>query len=248
MLFIVMHKINQEIAAGGPPRQDLVERMGQLIGETIAAGKLHDADGLRGAETRVRLTWDAASQRAVSDGPLKGGNELVAGFIKLRVSTLEDAVRWASRYGEAIGAREVDVGPITEAWDIGVAPKPEAAVPLRVLILHKADEVYEAGVARAPERETKLAALLDEMQRAGVLLGHETLQPSAKGLRLQRAGGKSSWTDGPFAESKELISGYTILKGTSKQEAIDWATRYAEILGDVEVDVREVDVREVDVR
>jgi hypothetical protein len=66
MLFIVMHKINKEIEAGGPPRQELVQGMGKLIRETIAAGKLHDADGLRGAETRVRLRWNDGTARARS--------------------------------------------------------------------------------------------------------------------------------------------------------------------------------------
>ena len=83
-------------------------------------------------------------------------------------------------------------------------------------------------------------ALLGEMKSAGVFLGSESLQPSSQGLRLQRAAGKNKWTDGPFAESKELVSGYTIVKVDSKQEAIDWATSYAEILGEIEVDVREV--------
>jgi hypothetical protein len=236
MLFIVMHKINKEIAAGGPPRKELVEGMGKLIGETIAAGKFHDADGLRGPETRVRLNWSGGHCSA-SHGALKGGNELIAGFVKLKVNSMDEAVRWASRYGEAIAASEVDVGPLTEAWDIGVAPKPEGPVPLRVLVMDKADKASEAGARRAPE----LGALLGEMKSAGVLLGNERLQPSSNALRLQRVAGKNTWTDGPFAESKELVSGYSILKVDSKQEARAWATRYAEILGDVELDVREVD-------
>jgi hypothetical protein len=88
--------------------------------------------------------------------------------------------------------------------------------------------------------QKKLGALVDELKSAGVFLGFETLTPSSRASRLQRVSGKNTWTDGPFAESKELISGYTILKVDSKQEAVDWAQRYAEILGDIEVDVREV--------
>jgi len=236
MLFIVMHKINAEIAAGGPPREDLVRDMGRLIGGTIEAGKLHDGDGLLGAETRVRVKWNAG-QRSVVKGPYKGDNELVASFVKLKVNTIDEAVQWATRYGETVQAGEVEVGPITEAWDIGVAPRPEGHVPLRVLVLHKADTNTEAG--RTPEA-SKLGALLEEMKRAGVFLGFERLTPSAKASRLQRVSGKNTWTDGPFAESKELISGYTILKVDSKEEAIEWAQRYAAILGDIEVDVREV--------
>jgi hypothetical protein len=237
-----MHKINAEIAAGGPPRKDLVEGMGQLIGGAIAAGKLHDADGLRGPETRVRLKW-TGGKRSVLKGPYEGDNELVASFVKLTVSSIDEAVHWASRYGETVGANEVEIGPISEAWDIGVAPKPEGPVPLRVLVLHKADKNSEAGTPAAPEVTSKLTALFDEMQEAGVCLSRESLVPSAQASRLKRAAGKNTWTDGPFAESKELISGYTILKADSKQEAVAWAQRYAEILGDVEVDVREVVAR-----
>jgi len=228
-----------EIAAGGPPRKDLVEDMGKLIGGTIAAGKLHDGDGLLGAETRVRLKW-SGGQRSVTRGPYVGDNELVASFMKIKVDTLDEAVQWASRYGEAVGASEVEVGPITEAWDIGLAPKPEGHVPLRVLLLHKADRAAEAGKPLLAEFQNKLGMLVDEMKQAGVFLGHESLTPSAKARRLQRIAGKNTWTDGPFTESKELISGYTILKADSMQEAIEWAARYAEILGDIEVDVREV--------
>ena len=236
MLFIVMHKINAEIAAGGPPRKELIEGMGKLIGETISTGKMHDADGLLGPETRVRLKWKGG-ERSIVKGPLKGENELAAGFLKLKVTNLDEAVQWASRYGECIGASEVDVGPITEAWDIGVAPKPQGPVPVRVLIINKADKASESG---APARAAELAALVEEMKSAGVFLGKETLTPSAKAKRLQRVSGKNTWTDGPFAESKELVSGYTILKVDSQAEAVAWATRYAEILGDIEVDVRQV--------
>ena len=67
MLFIVMHKINAEIAAGGPPRKELIEGMGKLIGETISTGKMHDADGLLGPETRVRLKWNGGERSIVKE-------------------------------------------------------------------------------------------------------------------------------------------------------------------------------------
>ncbi|MET0389651.1 MAG: YciI family protein [Polyangiales bacterium] len=241
MLFIVMHKINAEIAAGGPPRKELMDGMGALIGEAVSSGMLHDGDGLRGPETRVRVRWDRGrGQRSVLNGPLTGDNELVAGILKLNVSSIDEAVQWASRYGEATGAREVDVGPVTEPWDLGIAPKPEGSVPLRVLVMRKADAASERGSLPAPEHTQPFAALVDEMKRAGVFLGAESLVPSSQASRLQRVAGKNRWTDGPFTESKELVSGYAILKIASKQDAIAWATRYAEILGDIELDVREV--------
>jgi hypothetical protein len=240
MLFIVMHKINAEIAAGGPPRKDLVENMGQLIGDTIKAGRFHDAAGLKGASERVRLKF-SGGKRTVQKGPYRGEHELVANFVMLKVKSMDEAVEWSTRYAEALGAAEVEVGTVTEAWDIGVAPKPEGEVPLRVLALTKADVASEAGTAPAPGVAVKLNAVFDDMKRAGVFLAAEGLKPSSTASRLQAAGGKHSWTDGPFAESKELVSGFTIIKADSKQEAIEWATRYANILGDIELDVREVE-------
>jgi hypothetical protein len=239
MLFMVMHKINAEIASGAPPRKELVDDMGKLIGDAVQQGKLHDGDGLRESAARVRLKSSGGTRKVIR-GPLQGDNELASGFLKLTVKSMAEAEEWAGRYAETVGAAEVEIGPATEAWDIGMAPKPEGPVPLRVLLLHKADAASEAGVRPSPEVGKKLAALIDDMKRAGVFNAAESLQPSAKAVRLQRSGGKNRWTDGPFTESKELISGYAILRADSQQEAADWATRYAEILGDCEVDIRAV--------
>jgi hypothetical protein len=239
MLFIVMHRINAEIDAGGPPRKDLVENMGQLIGDTIKAGRFHDGAGLKGRSERVRLKF-SGGKRTVEKGPYQGKNELVANFTTLKVKSMDEAVEWASRYAEALGAAEVEVGPVNEPWDIGVAPKPTGEVPLRVLVLKMSDAASESSAAPSPQVAVKLNAVFDDMKRAGVFLGAEGLKPSATGARLQAVGGKHTWTDGPFAETKELVSGYSIIKADSKQDAIEWATRYANILGDIELDVREV--------
>jgi hypothetical protein len=240
MLFMVMHKINAEIDAGGPPRKGLVEAMGQLIGETRQAGKFRDGAGLKGRKERVRVKL-SGGERTVQKGPYRGENELISSFAMLKVKSMEEGVEWASRYAGAVGATEIEVGQVTEAWDIGVAPKPTGEVPLRVLALAKATASSEsAPAAPAAEAAVKLNAVFDDMKRTGVFLGAESLEPSAKGARLQAKAGKYSWTDGPFTESKELVSGYTILEVSSLQEAKQWTIRYATILGDIEVDVREV--------
>jgi hypothetical protein len=239
MLFIVMHKTNQQIEDDCAPDKTLVANMGQLIAETIAAGRFHDAAGLRGSAMRVRLRF-AAGDRTRQKGPLRGENELVAAMVMLKVNSMDEAENWSTRIAEATGAAEIEIGPVTEAWDIGVAPKPEGVVPLRVLALTKADASSEAGTPPAPERASRMAALIEEMKRAGVFLMTESLQPSSGAARLRASSGKHSWTDGPFAESKELVAGFTIIKADSKSEAMAWATRYADVLGDCEVDVRRV--------
>jgi hypothetical protein len=94
-------------------------------------------------------------------------------------------------------------------------------------------------VQLAPAKAATLDTVMGELHKAGALLAVERLGPSSGGARLRRSGGKQAWMDGPFAESKELIAGFTILKVDSLAEAKAWTERYAEILGDCEVDIQE---------
>jgi len=79
------------------------------------------------------------------------------------------------------------------------------------------------------------------MTRAGVLLTGESLRPSAEGRRLQRFGETVTVRDGPFAESKELIAGYVLVRAPSLDEATAWARRYLEAVESDSVDVRGVE-------
>ena len=83
-----------------------------------------------------------------------------------------------------------------------------------------------------------MGALIEEMKAAGVLQSAEGLAPSVKAVRLRFSRGKSTVTDGPFAESKELIGGFVIVEAPSRAEAIEWTQPYGMALGDVEIDVR----------
>ena len=64
-----------------------------------------------------------------------------------------------------------------------------------------------------------------ELRKAGVLLAEEGLHPTSKGSRVRISGGKPIVTDGPFAETKEVIAGFWIIQASSKEEAIEWAKR-----------------------
>src|SRR5262249_8627884 len=142
-------------------------------------------------------------------------------------------------FAKLIGDVEIELGPVTEAWDLGMMPKPDDA-PLRVLAMHKADAKSEAGTPPSPELEAAMGKLIEEMMQAGVLVSGQGLAPSSKGARIKASGGKVSVIDGPFAESKELVSGFAIMELPSKDAAVDWARRYIEVVGAPEVDVREV--------
>jgi hypothetical protein len=81
------------------------------------------------------------------------------------------------------------------------------------------------------------------MVKAGVMLAGEGLQPSSKGARIKFSAGRRSVTDGPFAETKELIAGFWLIQVKSKEEAIEWALRCPEPLGEgmeAEIELRQV--------
>lgn len=79
----------------------------------------------------------------------------------------------------------------------------------------------------------------EELAKAGVLLSLDGLHPPAKGARISFSGGKVTVTDGPFAESKEVLGGYWMIRVKSKQEAIEWAKRVPAEMDDV-IEIRQV--------
>ncbi len=76
------------------------------------------------------------------------------------------------------------------------------------------------------------------MTKAGVLIATDGLAPSSEGARVRIADGALTVTDGPFAETKELIAGYAIIEAQSKQEAIELAKRFLRVMGEGESEIR----------
>jgi hypothetical protein len=96
---------------------------------------------------------------------------------------------------------------------------------MRVMVIVKANEESEAGGLPTPEYIQRMGAYNDELIAAGVMLDGGGMRPSAKGARVSLRRGKATVTDGPFAETKELLGGYWIWQVESLQEAIGWARR-----------------------
>ena len=237
MRYVCMHKVGPTSEAGGPPPKDLIAGMGQLIGETAKTGKFINGGGLKPSRERLRLSF-AGGRCTVTPGPLVGGNELPAGFATIKVKTRDEAIEWAKRFAAAVGADEVELGPMTEPWDLGLCPKPEGA-PLQFMILHKATKATEAGQPPTKKQAAELAQLCAEMVKAGVLTFVQSLQPSSKAVRLRYRGGKRTVMDGPFAESKELIGGFSMVKVESLDEMLGWSDSFAKIIAeDLEIDLR----------
>lgn len=96
---------------------------------------------------------------------------------------------------------------------------------MRFMVLVKATKESEAGVLPDEKLLTEMTKYNDELVKAGVLLAGEGLQPSSKGSRVKFSGDKRIVTDGPFAETKELIAGFWLFQVRSKEEAIEWVKR-----------------------
>jgi hypothetical protein len=110
---------------------------------------------------------------------------------------------------------------------------------MRFMVLVRADRNSEAGVMPTKELLTAMGKFNEDLVKAGVMLAGEGLQPSSKGARLKFSGGKATVTDGPFAETKELIAGFWLWKVNSKEEAIEWLKR-SPFDGGAEVELRQV--------
>lgn len=101
-----------------------------------------------------------------------------------------------------------------------------------------------SGLKPSEQLMTDMGKLIDEMTKAGTLLETAGLRPTAEGVRVRLARGKLTSTDGPFAESKEVIGGYALLRAESMQEALECTKRFLRVHGDewdVECEVRQLD-------
>lgn len=110
---------------------------------------------------------------------------------------------------------------------------------MRFMVVVKANAESEAGILPTRAQFAEMGKFNEELAKAGVLLSAEGLQASSKGARLKFSGGKTSVTDGPFAETKELIAGFWIVQGKSRAEVIERFSR-APFDGGAEIEIRQV--------
>ena len=97
---------------------------------------------------------------------------------------------------------------------------------MRFMIIVKATRDSEAGAMPDEKLMAAMAKYHEELQKAGMLLDGSGLQPSAKGWRIKYSGNKRAFVDGPFAETKELVAGYTLIQAKSREEAVEWTRRF----------------------
>jgi hypothetical protein len=103
---------------------------------------------------------------------------------------------------------------------------------MRVMVLIKANERSEAGELPTQELLEQMTAYNEELVKAGVILGGDGLHPSSRGVRVEFAGTERKVIDGPFAETKELLAGYWVWQVRSMDEAVEWAKRIPNPMGE----------------
>lgn len=111
---------------------------------------------------------------------------------------------------------------------------------MRFIIMHKTNAHWEGGAIPDQSLIARVGQLIGELAAARVFVCGEGLRPSSEGVRIRFARGERTVTGGPFDRGHELPAGFSILRVASLDAAVEWASRQAEILGDVEIDVRPV--------
>ena len=109
---------------------------------------------------------------------------------------------------------------------------------MRFMVIVKGSKECESGKPPSKDMLAAMGKYNEELAKAGVLLALEGLTPASQGSRVKFDGKNQTVTDGPFAESKELIGGFWLWKCSSKQEAIEWLKRAP--FDHAEVEIREV--------
>jgi len=114
---------------------------------------------------------------------------------------------------------------------------------MRFMIIVKATKDSEAGVMPSEALLAEMVQFHEQLAKAGVLLDGSGLHPSSKGWRIRYSGGQRAVVDGPFAETKELIAGYTLIQATTLEEAMEWSRRFPNPAGEGkegEIEVRQL--------
>ena len=110
---------------------------------------------------------------------------------------------------------------------------------MRFMVQVRSNDVIESGALPSAELLDAMGRFNDELVKAGVMLAGDGLRDSSKGARLAFNGGKVTVTDGPFAETKELIAGFWIVQGKSKEEVIERFKQAPMLDGDV-LEIRQI--------
>jgi len=238
MRYMMIIKSDAKTEAGTPPDETFGNAMGNYNQEMIDAGVFATAEGLQASSNGARITLDDG-KFAVQRGPFGNPDDLVAGYWVIETSSKDDAIEWAKRcpfQGDgstyADGSGQVELRPFIEMpgdqEQLAFIPENASAsegangsASKRFISMVKGDAKTESGEMPPPEVFKAMGAAMEPLIRDGILLAAGGLLPSSQGTRVNFSGGRPVVIDGPFAETKELIAGFAMLRVGSIDDAIE---------------------------
>ncbi|MDN4054551.1 YciI family protein [Massilia sp. YIM B02763] len=226
MQFMIIRKADAASEAGAHPSAALIGEMEAYFKQLADAGALVMVQGLERSSRAVRLRLGPGGD-LLAKGPFPVA-ELAAGFLVIEAASKDAAVAWARQWPAA------DAGPdselvleVRETGCVGgcvqVPPPADAGAGRSYFILLRADADTERDFIPEQARLDALDAFNAREAAAGTLLTGDGLMASARGARVRIGAGGSTVVDGPFAEAKELIAGFWMIRAGSLDEAVAWA-------------------------
>jgi hypothetical protein len=214
-----------------------MEKMGPLMEKMMQSGVFVAGEGLRSSAHGIRLNFSGGKVQQ-TPGPFSESAGVISGFAIVQVDSLATAIQVATRFAEVLGDVEIDIRPVMEMWDLGMCPKPAGLALTRFGLTYKPAVTCGGSIPLASSTSAALNRLSDDLTKSGELLLGERLLPSGESMRLQYFEGKPTIIDGPFAESKELIAGFSIFELPNIKDTIALSTSFVQVVGDVEIDIR----------
>jgi hypothetical protein len=243
MQFMVMRRADEATEAGRLPAAAVFEDMGRYHEQLEEAGGVSLALGLRPSSRAVRLKLGPGFETVI-DGPFAETKELIAGFTVFEAASKEDAIallkRWPASDADATGEVVLELRETGCPGGCAQVPPAAASEGGRYLILLRSSAGTEADRIPPQHMLDALNAFNAEQAAQGRLLAGDGLKASSSGARVKLSGGQASVIDGPFAEAKELIAGFWMIRASSMADAIAWARTLPYPTGPwVEVEIRE---------
>jgi hypothetical protein len=249
MQFMLIRTDNASRPAAAQPQAVLDDLLRRLPG--AGTGQPAGGDAPRAPALAIAFAPDAEARRltlwpggeAVTAGPFPPGERLPAGFAVFEAPSRAAALAWLQRHGVVSANDDVTLELRETGCPGGCAGIPPGAAgdDTCYAILLRSDAGTERDAIPLQEKLDRLNAFNAIHAAAGTLLAGDGLKSTARGHRVRVANGGASIIDGPFAEAKELIAGFWMIRAPSIDAAVDWARTLPYPTGpEVEVEIRPV--------